>query len=180
MVNISEMPGNIQLQHNSLGSLAVTQTISHAQMPSSLAKLIMKITGTFLMQMSVLEQVSKDKQLPDSYTCEVCGRNFKEASHFTKHKRGALCRKLAQRMAKKSKKKKSSTGQELSDRRNKQVLLHKPYQCNVCGAKFCDKVNVELHLERQHNSQQQLWVEVAKNGGFSCAECDRWFKIRGI
>ncbi|XP_037802244.1 zinc finger protein 888-like isoform X2 [Penaeus monodon] len=129
--------------------------------------------------MTVLEQVSKDKQLPDSYTCEVCGRNFKEASHFTKHKRGALCRKLAQRMAKKSKKKKSSTGQELSDRRNKQVLLHKPYQCNVCGAKFCDKVNVELHLERQHNSQQQLWVEVAKNGGFSCAECDRWFKDKG-
>lgn len=129
--------------------------------------------------MQVLEQVSKDKQLPDSYTCEVCGRNFKEASHFTKHKRGALCRKLAQRMAKKSKKKKSSTGQELSDRRNKQVLLHKPYQCNVCGAKFCDKVNVELHLERQHNSQQQLWVEVAKNGGFSCAECDRWFKDKG-
>ncbi|XP_071517223.1 uncharacterized protein [Panulirus ornatus] len=126
--------------------------------------------------MQVIEQSAKEKLHPDSYTCEVCGRNFREASHFTKHKRGALCRKLAQRMAKKTKKKKGSGNQDSADKRNKQTILHKPYQCNVCGAKFCDKVNVELHIERQHNSRQQLWVEIAKNGGFSCAECDRWFQ----
>ncbi|KAK7069074.1 hypothetical protein SK128_024831, partial [Halocaridina rubra] len=123
--------------------------------------------------MQVLEQSSKDKH-PDSYTCEVCGRLFREASHFTKHKRGALCRKLAQRLAKKNKKRKG-TGNESLDRK-KQTILHKPYQCNVCGAKFCDKVNVELHIERRHHTKQQLWVEIAKNGGFSCAECDRWFQ----
>ncbi|KAG7168035.1 zinc finger protein 628-like [Homarus americanus] len=129
--------------------------------------------------MQVIEQAVKEKLHPDSYTCEVCGRNFREASHFTKHKRGALCRKLAQRMAKKTKKKKGSGNQDSTEKRSKQTILHKPYQCNVCGAKFCDKVNVELHLERQHNSRQQLWVEIAKNGGFSCAECDRWFQDKG-
>ncbi|XP_045618314.1 zinc finger protein 624 isoform X2 [Procambarus clarkii] len=129
--------------------------------------------------MQVIEQTVKEKLHPDFYTCEVCGRNFKEASHFTKHKRGALCRKLAQRMAKKNKKKKALGNQDSTDKRNKQRNLHKPYQCNVCGAKFCDKVNVELHLERQHNSRQQLWVEVAKSGGFSCAECDRCFQDKG-
>lgn len=129
--------------------------------------------------MQVVEQTTKEKLHPDSYTCEVCGRNFKEASHFTKHKRGALCRKLAQRMAKKTKKRKGSGNQDSADKKNKQRILHKPYQCNVCGAKFCDKVNVELHLERQHNSRQQLWVEVAKSGVFSCAECDRCFQDKG-
>ncbi|XP_066947395.1 zinc finger protein 420-like [Macrobrachium rosenbergii] len=125
--------------------------------------------------MQVLEQAPKDKQLPDSYTCEVCGRLFREASHFTKHKRGALCRKLALRMAKKNKKKKGNG----SDCAKKNAILQKPYLCNVCGAKFCDKVNVELHIERQHNSKQQLWVEISKSGGFTCAECGRWFQDKG-
>ncbi|XP_076054404.1 uncharacterized protein LOC143032887 isoform X2 [Oratosquilla oratoria] len=120
----------------------------------------------------------KERELPDSYTCEICGRVFKEASHFTKHKRGALCRKTAQRLAK-NKRKKDQGGIFTGDKRYKTNIVHKPYQCNVCGAKFCDKVNVELHLERQHQTKQALWVEVAKNGGFACAECDGWFQDKG-
>lgn len=46
--------------------------------------------------------------------------------------------------------------------RPSQSLVHKPYQCRVCGAKFFDKVNVELHCERRHNTTQQLWVEVGR------------------
>ncbi|CAL4142226.1 unnamed protein product [Meganyctiphanes norvegica] len=151
------------------GSPATTQTSQNS--PRSVGTSSPEI-------MQVIDQSKpKPKALPDSYTCEVCTRVFKEASHYTKHKRGALCRKLAQRLAKQKKKKKSSLNSDQHEKR-KQIptIVHKPYQCNICGAKFCDKVNVELHLERTHNTKQQEWVEITKNGGFSCAECDRWFQ----
>ena len=123
----------------------------------------------------MVSQVDKTRVVPESYKCDICGRMFKEASHFTKHKRGALCKKLALRAAKKIKKKVNITKGSL-DRKSKLSVLHKPYQCNICAAKFCDKVNVELHLERQHHTHKQLWVEVSKSGGFSCPRCDRWFQ----
>ncbi|KAK3869527.1 hypothetical protein Pcinc_025167 [Petrolisthes cinctipes] len=126
--------------------------------------------------MQVVATRVRDRDQRTCYTCEVCGRSFREASHFTKHKRGALCRKLAQRLAKTTKK--DGTRGNEGERRNKTAGsgVHKPYQCNVCGAKFCDRVNVELHLERQHNTSQQLWVELGRTGRSSCAECDRCFQ----
>ena len=117
-----------------------------------------------------------DQAALGQYTCGVCGRAFREASHYTKHKRGALCRKLAQRMAKKNKKKKSGNKQEWSDR-VRQTAPQKPYLCTVCGAKFFDRGNVELHLERRHHTRQKLWA-MAVQGGGCCPECDRWFPDR--
>lgn len=99
---------------------------------------------------------------------------FKEASHFSKHKRGALCRKSAQKLAKKHKK--YLKEKESNDRKSKTTSnLYKPYQCTMCGSKFLDKVNVELHLERTHQTRQSLWLQTSKTGGIACTECDLWF-----
>ena len=109
-----------------------------------------------------MKTMDKNQVAQESYTCRLCGRSFKEASHFTKHKRGALCKKIAQKAAKLRKKKLKLLMLEKPPSRP--AVPHKPYQCNVCAAKFCDKVNVELHLEREHNTHKQLWVEVSKTG----------------
>ncbi|KAK8383582.1 hypothetical protein O3P69_015805 [Scylla paramamosain] len=121
-------------------------------------------------------RVDVERAVPGPYTCGVCGRAFREASHYTKHKRGALCRKLAQRMAKKNKKKRAGNKQDWPDR-VRQTAPQKPYECTVCGAKFCDRGNVELHLERRHHTRQKLWV-MAVQGGGCCPECERWFPNR--
>ncbi|XP_045106465.1 zinc finger protein 628-like isoform X2 [Portunus trituberculatus] len=120
-------------------------------------------------------RIDMERAVLGPYTCGVCGRAFREASHYTKHKRGALCRKLAQRMAKKNKKKKAGK-QDWPDR-VRQTTPRKPYECTVCGAKFCDRGNVELHLERRHHTRQKLWV-MAVQGGGCCPECERWFPNR--
>lgn len=126
------------------------------------------------MILQVFEQSDKDKSSQATYKCEMCSRAFKEASHFSKHKRGSLCRKSAQKLGKK--RKKFLKEKESLEKKTKPLgCPYKPYQCNLCGAKFLDKVNVELHLERTHQTRQALWLQTSRSGGFACSECDLWF-----
>ncbi|XP_018006399.1 uncharacterized protein LOC108664334 [Hyalella azteca] len=109
--------------------------------------------------------------------CSNCHRTFRDSEHLTKHKRGALCRRLVQKVARQNRKlankltlksknvslPSNSVGPRKKSRVSRPAsMTHKPYQCSVCGARFCDKVNVELHCERHHNANSQLWVEVTR------------------
>ncbi|KAF2362023.1 Zinc finger C2H2-type [Trinorchestia longiramus] len=107
--------------------------------------------------------------------CSNCHRSFRDSEHLAKHKRGALCRRLVQRVARQNRKlatkfdkpKSASLSSAVGSRKKPQpsrpvLATHKPYQCSVCGARFLDKVNVELHCERHHNANRHLWVEVAR------------------
>ena len=105
--------------------------------------------------------------------CNTCQRRFKSKEHYSKHRRGALCRRLVQKVARKQRKMKSKHDginiisektEEKSKLKRKSSMyqMYKPYQCGVCTARFYDKVNVELHLEREHSTNQQLWTEVSK------------------
>lgn len=123
-----------------------------------------------------LEKAAAAAAAVGQYSCEVCGRSFREASHYTKHKRGALCRKLVQRLAKKNKKKKNGNKNDCPSRL-RQPPLQKPYECTMCGAKFFDRGNVELHLERRHHTHQKLWA-MAVPSGIYCPECEGWFSDR--
>ena len=122
---------------------------------------------------SARKEVKMGKVASNSGQCNICGRLFRDAEHLAKHKRGALCRRLVQRSARRHRKlamarhtPQTSTQHHAPVanklKKSRHSYMYKPYQCSLCGARFFDKVNVELHLERQHNTTQQLWVEVSK------------------